>query len=103
MSTVLRALGSKIFSLGGGSVAVAVITVVLWKVYARVHGQIGWRTAWVGTMLAGYALVFIVTPRDLAWHLATAGDRLLIQIWPAFLIALFGDGLSIRDATATRG
>ena len=45
-------------------------------------------------VLTGYALVFVATPYDLAWHLARATSRLLIQIWPSFLIALFADGLS---------
>ena len=35
------------------------------------------------------SLVFVVTPADLAWHLANAASRLLLQLWPAFLLGLF--------------
>lgn len=37
-------------------------------------------------MLLGYAGVFLVTPHDLTWHLA-ALERLLLQLWPAILLA----------------
>jgi len=46
----------------------------------------------IGLTLAGYVLVYLVTPRDLSWHLRYSADRLLLQLWPAavflgFLIA----------------
>lgn len=43
---------------------------------------------WAG-LLSGYGLVFLCTPHDLAWHLRTAADRLLIQVWPAMLYSVF--------------
>ncbi len=39
-------------------------------------------------MLAGYAAVYLLTPRDLAWHLGSSLDRLLQQLWPLSLLAL---------------
>ena len=91
---VVRSLAYEILHLGGGSVLVALLTIAIWKVRGRVEGQVGWRTGWIVIVLTGYALVFVATPYDLAWHLARATSRLLIQIWPSFLIALFADGLS---------
>lgn len=43
--------------------------------------------ALVGGVLAGYAGVYLVTPKQLDWQLTTSLSRLLLQIWPA---ALFG-------------
>jgi hypothetical protein len=39
--------------------------------------------------LAGYFVVYILTPYDLAWHLATSLKRLLLQLWPSALFVLF--------------
>jgi hypothetical protein len=36
-----------------------------------------------------YLSVYIVTPRDLQWHLETSLERLIIQLYPAFLFAFF--------------
>jgi len=38
---------------------------------------------------AGYAAVLLATPHDPAWHVATAADRLVMQLWPAALFLLF--------------
>ncbi|MFZ5830204.1 MAG: hypothetical protein ACOY3P_08950 [Planctomycetota bacterium] len=40
-------------------------------------------------MLAGYLMVYVVTPHDLAWHVNTSMDRLLVQLWPILLLAVF--------------
>jgi len=39
--------------------------------------------------LAGYFLVYVLTPCDLQWHLATSADRLLLQLCPLCLLAVF--------------
>jgi hypothetical protein len=36
----------------------------------------------IGLMLAGYFLIYLVTPRDLDWHLTTSLYRLFLQLWP---------------------
>ncbi len=40
-------------------------------------------------MIAGYFLVYLVTPWDLAFHLFHSTDRLLIHLWPSMLFGLF--------------
>jgi len=42
-----------------------------------------------GVMLAAYFSFYIVTPYDLAWHLATSLNRLIVQLWPLLLLAVF--------------
>ena len=43
----------------------------------------------LGAMLAGYFFVYLTTPHDLAWHVNTSMDRLLIHLWPSTLLAVF--------------
>ena len=38
-------------------------------------------------MLAGYYVVYLMSPHDLAWHLDTSLVRLLLQLWPLALLA----------------
>ncbi len=40
-------------------------------------------------MLAGYFFTYVTTPHDLAWHLRTSSDRLLLHLWPAAILAMF--------------
>jgi hypothetical protein len=37
----------------------------------------------------GYFLTFLFTPHDLKWHMDTSLDRLVIQLWPGLLFAVF--------------
>lgn len=39
----------------------------------------------VGAALVGYAGVYTMTPHDLAWHLDSSLDRILLHAWPATL------------------
>ena len=39
--------------------------------------------------LTGYIAVYIVTPHDVKWHMSTSLHRLLVQLWPSFLFAIF--------------
>jgi hypothetical protein len=38
-------------------------------------------------VLLGYGLVYILTPYDLAWHISSSIDRLLLQCWPSAILA----------------
>jgi 4-amino-4-deoxy-L-arabinose transferase-like glycosyltransferase len=40
-------------------------------------------------MLMGYFLVYILSPYDLKWHLSSSLERLLLQLWPVFLVFVF--------------
>ena len=43
----------------------------------------------VGLMLCGYFTVYLLTSHNLSWHLATSAQRLLLQLLPSFLFAVF--------------
>ena len=46
----------------------------------------------LGAMLAGFYVVYLLSPQDLAWHLDTSLVRLLLQLWP---LALFWWALAL--------
>jgi len=39
--------------------------------------------------LAGYAAIYVITPRDLYWHLRFSSDRLFLQLWPSAIFLFF--------------
>jgi hypothetical protein len=49
----------------------------------------GARFVWItlGLVLAGDFAVYLLTPRDLAWHLSSSLERVLLQAWPLALFA----------------
>lgn len=40
-------------------------------------------------LLLGYFFVFVLSPHDLTWHLDTALNRLLLQLWPIMVFIYF--------------
>jgi len=40
-------------------------------------------------MLAGFFGIFVITSADLTWHLNTALNRLIVQVWPLLLLSTF--------------
>ncbi len=40
-------------------------------------------------MLAGYFSVYVITVNDLEWQMQTSLGRLLVQLWPCLLLAIF--------------
>jgi hypothetical protein len=49
-------------------------------------------------MLAAYFGIFLITPAPLQWHLDSALSRLLVQVWPLLLIAVFAGLRSMEPA-----
>jgi len=54
----------------------------------------------LGLMFAGYMVTYVVTPRDLPWHLLTSLDRLLVQLWPILVFAYFLTVATPEEAVA---
>ena len=40
-------------------------------------------------MTAGYFFVYVTTPQELSWHLATSLNRLFLQLWPGVILLFF--------------
>lgn len=43
----------------------------------------------LGLMFLSYCGVYLITPSDLTWHLQTSFGRLILHIWPSFLLLGF--------------
>ncbi|HLV86885.1 MAG TPA: phospholipid carrier-dependent glycosyltransferase [Candidatus Sulfotelmatobacter sp.] len=39
--------------------------------------------------LAGYAVIYLITPYDIYWHLRFSSGRLFLQLWPATILLVF--------------
>jgi hypothetical protein len=43
----------------------------------------------LGIMLTGYFFIYVMTPKNLEWHIHTSLSRLLLHLWPAFIFLFF--------------
>ena len=43
----------------------------------------------LGIMLAGYFMTFVLSPLDVALHISTSLNRVLLQLWPSFIFIFF--------------
>ena len=73
------------------SVVLSLCFLLLGVAKNRARGTAGLPTvgAVLPLMLAGYFLVYVTTPCDLQWHLATSAGRLLLHLWPLCIMVLF--------------
>jgi hypothetical protein len=47
---------------------------------------IGASAAALGLTLAGYFFIYLITPRDVYWHLRFSLNRLFLQLWPSAIL-----------------
>jgi hypothetical protein len=75
---------------GGGAIAVLAVAIAAIGLRPRAEWAPNALPALtVFGMGAGFLLVYLITPHDLAWHLESSKYRLLTQLWPATLLAGF--------------
>ena len=43
----------------------------------------------LGIMLSGYFFIYVITPKNLDWHIRTSLNRLLLHLWPASIFIFF--------------
>lgn len=76
-----------------GAVNILLLVVYLLLAGARIDGRD--RTGLVRTaavlllVMAGYFFVYVLTPLDLGYHLATSLNRLFLQLWPSVIFLFF--------------
>jgi CDP-diglyceride synthetase len=54
-------------------------------------------------MTVGYFFVYVVTPRDLHYHLMTSLNRLFLQLWPGVLFVVFMIARPLRASWPGKG
>ena len=89
-----------------------VVSIVLLAVYLLLAGvriDRGDRPGLVQTgavlfmMLLGYFFVYVMTPLDLAYHLATSLNRLFLQLWPGVILLVFMIARTPEDTSPGSG
>lgn len=73
----------------GSPIILLIIYALLFGVYSGREKSTIANGLVIVTSLVGYFFVYIVTPNDLAWHLGTSLDRLLLQLFPSMLFSYF--------------
>ena len=79
--------------LNPGAVSILLLIVYLFLAGVRIDGrdQAGLirSAAILGLMLIGYFFIYVLTPLDLSYHLATSLNRLFLQLWPSVIFLCF--------------
>ena len=90
-ATILASVSATAFVFGGWASAPFLpflAGIALKGIAPHFWRRTSWRSAVgvLGIVLAGYYLVYVLTPNPLQWHLDTSLRRLLIQVWPSVLL-----------------
>lgn len=85
---VIRRLATEATKLVGGAWLWVLMGIAVWAMWSRRDTRSLTLFGLLGLILMGEHLTFVATPHNLDWHLGTAQDRLLIQLWPALAFAL---------------
>jgi hypothetical protein len=72
------------------------------KINERQKASIARSLIAMGIMLTGYFMIYILSPRDLEWHLSTSLTRLYSQLWPSFILVFFMLVRTPEDALAKK-
>jgi hypothetical protein len=88
---ILQYLGQYLFSFGQWAVVPFIplaAFILLRGVYRPAFASPGWRTAVfiLAVLVAAYYFVYLTTPVELQVHITTSMDRVLLQLWPSFLL-----------------
>ncbi|NCP85818.1 MAG: hypothetical protein CO094_11010 [Anaerolineae bacterium CG_4_9_14_3_um_filter_57_17] len=97
---ILAAFAQQIGAFGGwrlGIFGVLLVYALLMGFRRSALRQTAWLWLLIFIQLAGYFAIYLITPHDLAWHLRTSLARLLMQIFPLAVFALFA---SLKDVEA---
>ena len=79
-------------------ILLAILAVLLrWNPGPRGRLAMAVSAAALGLMFLSDIGAYLITPSDLAWHLGTSFDRLLLQLWPSALLLCFAAMNGIAD------
>ena len=87
--------------------AVSILLLIVYLLLAGVRIDDRDRTGLVRTaavllsILAGYFFVYVMTPLDLGYHLATSLNRLFLQLWPSVIFLFFMTAGAPEGAAST--
>jgi hypothetical protein len=92
---IILATAPRLVNWGGWTWPVVLPLLLVWSTLS-VNRSVGRRSTevWITfgvviLMMAGYYLAYAISPYDLAWHIETSIDRVMVQLWPTFLLGCF--------------
>jgi hypothetical protein len=92
-------------NLNIGAVSILLVIAYLFLMGVRIDGRdrvgLAQSAAITGLMLIGYFFIYVLTPLDLDYHLATSLNRLFLQFWPGVIfLAFLAAGTAEGETTA---
>jgi hypothetical protein len=90
-ATIGSVYALKVLTFGRGIIP----ALLLYSLFVGIDWSAGQRRIRIVTllstlgMLAGYTVIYLLTPHDLRWHVTSSVDRLIVQVWPSLLFGLF--------------
>lgn len=78
-----------VFNWGAALLALALLPILGIAVQPRLRLQVTTGVIAIGLMLAGYFMIYVITPFELKMHLATSLNRLFMQLMPIAVVLLF--------------
>jgi hypothetical protein len=91
---VVKGFFDNLLHLGSG-VAHPLVLLAILGILVRWHVEERYRLPlWIATtalvlVFFSYCAVYLMTPYALAWQVQSSFDRLILQVWPAFLLVCF--------------
>ena len=89
---IMTSFARTLLMLTGVPLLAVLFVVAVWRGFVRdrpsAHGTAPMAIALL-LQLSGYYFVYLITERDLAWHLGTSNLRLFVQLWPSALLLFF--------------
>jgi hypothetical protein len=91
---IAKGFSKTFWTFGQWPILTPFVPLFLWMALRGLNRQAlqspGWRAgcAVLAMVLAGYAVVYLISPINLSVHLHSSFDRLVLHLWPSFLLLL---------------
>ena len=91
---IAKAFWEQTFSFGNWSVSIicllgSYLLLLGARIEERDKASVLITFAVLGIMLIGYFAIYVLSPRDVYWHVLTSLNRLCSQLWPSFVFGFF--------------
>jgi hypothetical protein len=99
---IAKSFADAVANMGSGIahplILLAILAVLLrWNPGPRYRLAMAISSVALGLMFLADIGAYLITPSDLAWHLGTSFDRLILQLWPSTLLMCFAAMNGIAD------
>jgi hypothetical protein len=89
---IMASFVNSLLTLAGLPLAAGLAGLWFWQGFDRdteTRPIIGIGAFVLAVQLSGYYFIYLITDRDLAWHLGTSNLRIFVQLWPSAILLFF--------------